>query len=156
MHTYRIGGDRVSSTRVREALAHGDLLTASLLLGRPYGMSGRVAHGDKRGRTIGFPTANVYLHRTSSPVAGVFAVEVEGIADTPVSGIANVGSRPTVDGTRSLLEVHLFDFSGELYGRYVQVSFLKKLREERRFTSVDSLREQILLDVDQARAFFRG
>jgi riboflavin kinase/FMN adenylyltransferase len=156
MHTYRIGGGRVSSTRVREALAHGDLLTASLLLGRPYGMSGRVAHGDKRGRTIGFPTANVYLHRTSSPVAGVFAVEVEGIADTPVSGIANVGSRPTVDGTRSLLEVHLFDFSGELYGRYVQVSFLKKLREERRFTSVDSLREQILLDVDQARAFFRG
>jgi riboflavin kinase/FMN adenylyltransferase len=119
-------------------------------------MSGRVAHGDQRGRTIGFPTANVYLHRASSPVAGVFAVEVEGVADTAVPGIANVGCRPTVDGTRSLLEVHLFDFSGEIYGRYVQVSFLKKLREERRFSSFDTLREQILLDVDQARAFFRG
>jgi riboflavin kinase/FMN adenylyltransferase len=156
MRTYRVGGDRVSSTRVREALAHGDLLTASLLLGRSYAMSGRVAHGDKRGRTIGFPTANVYLHRASSPVAGVFAVEVGGIADTPVHGVANVGTRPTVDGTRSLLEVHLFDFSGDIYGRYVQVGFLKKLRDERRYATFDALREQILRDVEQARAFFRG
>lgn len=156
MHTYRIGGERVSSTRVRDALAHGDLLTASLLLGRDYAMSGRVAHGDKRGRTIGFPTANVYLHRASSPVAGVFAVEVTGLAEAPVQGVANVGSRPTVDGTRSLLEVHLFDFSADIYGRYVQVSFLKKLREERRFDSFDALRGQILRDAERARAFFRG
>ncbi len=155
MRTFRVGDDRVSSTRVREALAHGDLLTASLLLGRPYAMSGRVAHGDKRGRTIGFPTANIFLHRASSPVAGVFAVEVEGLADTPVQGVANVGSRPTVDGTRSLLEVHLFDFEADIYGKYVEVSFLKKLREERRFDSFDALREQILVDAGQARAFFR-
>jgi len=154
MHTYVVGDDRVSSTRVREALAHGDMLTASLLLGRPYAMSGRVAHGDKRGRTIGFPTANVYLHRASSPVAGVFAVEVEGIASAPVPGVANVGSRPTVDGTRSLLEVHLFDFADDIYGKYVQVSFLKKLREERRFASFDALREQIQVDARQARDFF--
>lgn len=156
MHTFRVAGERVSSTRVRDALAHGDLLTASLLLGRDYAMSGRVAHGDKRGRTIGFPTANVYLHRASSPVAGVFAVEVAGLAATPVQGVANVGSRPTVDGTRSLLEVHLFDFSADIYGRYVQVSFLKKLREERRFESFDALRGQILRDAERARAFFRG
>lgn len=156
MHTYRIGGDRVSSTRVREALAHGDLLTASLLLGRPYAMSGRVAHGDKRGRTIGFPTANVYLHRTSSPLAGVFAVEVAGLADTPVRGVANIGTRPTVDGTRSLLEVHLFDFSADIYGRHVEVSFLKKLREEQRFATFEALREQILRDTDRARTFFSG
>jgi riboflavin kinase/FMN adenylyltransferase len=156
MHTYRVGGDRVSSTRVREALAHGDLLTASLLLGRDYAMSGRVAHGDKRGRTIGFPTANVYLHRASSPVAGVFAVEVAGIAEAPVQGVANIGTRPTVDGTRSLLEVHLFDFSADIYGSYVQVSFLKKLREERRFESFDALRGQILRDAERARAYFRG
>ena len=155
MHTFRIGDDRVSSTRIREALAHGDLLTASLLLGRPYAMSGRIAHGDKRGRTIGFPTANVYLHRASSPVAGVFAVEVEGIAAAPVPGVANVGSRPTVDGTRSLLEVHLFDFTDDIYGKYVQVGFLKKLREERRFDSVDALREQIHVDAARARVFFR-
>ncbi|MGB5539389.1 MAG: riboflavin kinase, partial [Gammaproteobacteria bacterium] len=118
-------------------------------------MSGRVAHGDKRGRTIGFPTANIFLHRASSPVAGVFAVEVEGLADTPVQGVANVGSRPTVDGTRSLLEVHLFDFEADIYGKYVEVGFLKKLREERRFDSFDALREQILVDAGQARAFFQ-
>jgi len=155
MHTFRFGDDRVSSTRVRDALSHGDLLTASLLLGRPYAMSGRVAHGDKRGRTLGFPTANVYLHRASSPVAGVFAVEVEGIAGAPVAGVANVGSRPTVDGTRTLLEVHLFDYTNDIYGRYVQVSFLKKLRDERRFASVDALREQIHADAAHARDFFR-
>jgi riboflavin kinase / FMN adenylyltransferase len=155
MRTYCVGDDRVSSTRVREALTHGDLLTASILLGRPYAMSGRVAHGDKRGRLLGFPTANVYLHRASSPVAGVFAVEVEGIADAPVTGVANVGSRPTFDGTRSLLEVHLFDFDADIYGKYVQVSFLRKLREERHFDSLDALREQIRRDASQAREFFR-
>ncbi len=155
MRTYCVGDDRVSSTRVREALIHGDLLTASILLGRPYAMSGRVAHGDKRGRSIGFPTANVYLHRASSPVAGVFAVEVAGIDDAPVTGVANVGCRPTFDGTRSLLEVHMFDFDADIYGKYVQVSFLRKLREERHFDSLDALREQIRCDASQAREFFR-
>jgi len=154
MHTFCMGDERVSSTRVREALEQGDLTAAAILLGRPYAMSGRVAHGDKRGRTIGFPTANVFLHRAASPVSGVFAVEMEGVAAGRVAGVANVGTRPTVDGTRALLEVHLFDFDRDIYGRHVQVSFLKKLREERRFESFEALRQQIHEDAGQARAFF--
>jgi riboflavin kinase/FMN adenylyltransferase len=156
MHTYCLGNDRVSSTRVRDALLRGDLITAATLLGRTYAMSGRVAHGDKRGRTTGFPTANVFLHRTASPVAGVFAVEMEGVDDAPVAGVANVGCRPTVGGTRALLEVHLFDFDRDIYGRHVQVSFLKKIREERRFDSFQALQEQIRLDASEAKDFFRS
>ena len=155
MHTYHSGTERVSSTRVRDALQQGDLDTAALLLGRPYAMCGRVAHGDKRGRTIGFPTANIFLHRASSPLAGVFAVEVAGLGQKPVPGVANVGSRPTVDGTRALLEVHLFDFDRDIYGAHVQVNFCRKLRQERRFESFEALRQQILLDAQQARDFFR-
>jgi len=155
MHTFNIGASRVSSTRIREALRTGDLATAEALLGRSYRMSGRVAHGDKRGRTIGFPTANIYLHRAVTPVDGVFAVEMFGVEGEPVPGVANVGTRPTVDGTRSLLEVHLFDFDRDIYGRHVQVSFLKKLREERRYASFEALKQQILLDAEQARDYFR-
>lgn len=155
MHTFGVDGDRVSSTRIREALAAGDLAAAEKLLGRPYRMCGRVAHGDKRGRSIGFPTANIHLHRQKTPVLGVYAVEMFGLDEEPVAGVANVGSRPTVDGTRSLLEVHLFDFSGDIYGRYVQVDFVHRLREERRFESFEALKMQILRDADQARAFFR-
>lgn len=155
MHTFTIGDKRVSSTRIREMLQSGDLDGAEQLLGRPYRMCGRVAHGDKRGRLIGFPTANIFLHRKATPVEGVFAVELFGVEGEPVQGVANVGSRPTVDGTRSLLEVHLFDFSGDIYGRYVHVDFLHKIREERRFESFDALKEQILLDSEQAREFFR-
>ncbi|MGB5338924.1 MAG: bifunctional riboflavin kinase/FAD synthetase [Gammaproteobacteria bacterium] len=155
MHTFNLGAGRVSSTRVRAALQQGDLATAQALLGRPYRMSGRVAHGDKRGRVIGFPTANIHLHRTASPVAGVFAVEMTGISGEPVAGIANIGSRPTVDGTRALLEVHLFDFERDIYGQHVQVSFLHKLREEQRFDSLDALKRQIEIDVTQARDFIR-
>jgi riboflavin kinase/FMN adenylyltransferase len=156
MHTFCMGDDRVSSTRVREALECGDLVTAQSLLGRPYAMSGRVAHGDKRGRTIGFPTANVFLHRTASPVAGVFAVVMDGVDTAPVAGVANVGSRPTVGGTRALLEVHLFDFDRDIYGRHVQVSFLKKIRDERRFESFEALQQQIRLDAGEAKDFFRS
>ncbi len=156
MHTYCLGDDRVSSTRVRDALMRGDLVAAATLLDRPYAMSGRVAHGDKRGRTIGFPTANVFLHRVASPLSGVFAVEMEGIAAAPVTGVANVGSRPTVGGTRVLLEVHLFDFDRDIYGRHVQVSFLEKIRDERHFDSFEALREQIRRDARQAKDFFRA
>ena len=155
MHSFNIGNVRVSSTRIRDALRTGDLATAESLLGRSYRMSGRVAHGDKRGRTIGFPTANIYLHRAASPVDGVFAVEVFGIEGEPVPGVANVGTRPTVGGTRTLLEVHLFDFDRDIYGRHVQVSFLKKLREERRYDSFEALKQQILVDAEQARDWFR-
>ena len=154
MHTYTLGGARVSSTRIREALQGGDLEQAALLLGRHYRMCGRVAHGSKLGRTIGFPTANIFLHRARTPVDGVFAVEMFGIEGEPVRGVANVGTRPTVDGSRALLEVHLFDFDTDIYGRYVHVDFLHRIREERRFDSFDALKEQILRDAEVARKFF--
>jgi riboflavin kinase/FMN adenylyltransferase len=154
MHTFEIDGMRVSSTRIREALARGDLATAEKLLGRPYRMCGSVAHGDKRGRCIGFPTANIHLHRRATPVQGVFAVEVFGLDREPVEGVANVGIRPTVDGTRSLLEIHLFDFDDDIYGRHVNVDFVHKLRDEQRFESFEALRRQIHDDAQAARAFF--
>ena len=154
MHTFILSGARVSSTRVREALARGGMEEAEQLLGRPYRMCGRVAHGDKRGRTIGFPTANIRLHRKVSPISGVFAVELFGVDGEPWRGVANVGVRPTVQGLRPLLEVHLFDFSGDLYGRHVYVDFLHKLRDERRFESFEALKQQILVDAQQARDFF--
>lgn len=145
---------RVSSSWVREALAAGDTVLATLLLGRPYAVCGRVAHGDKRGRRIGFPTANIHLHRPASPVRGVFAVEVHGVAEGALRGIANVGYRPTVDGTRTQLEVHLLDFQGDLYGRHLRVDFLQRLREERKFDSLDALTAQIARDEAAARDYF--
>ena len=154
IESFNLQGQRVSSTRIREALRSGDLATSELLLGRPYGMTGRVAHGDKRGRTIGFPTANIHLHRPVSPVDGVFAVHMSGIDDEPLAGVANVGTRPTVGGSRSLLEVHLFNFDRDIYGVHVHVSFLKKLREEHHFESFAALKQQIMLDAAQAQAFF--
>lgn len=154
MHSFELDGARVSSTRIREALRAGNVTAAAQMLGRPYRMLGRVAHGDKRGRTIGFPTANLFLHRHSTPVQGVFAVEMYGLDQEPLLGVANVGTRPTVDGTRSLLEVHLFDFSGDIYGRHVAVDFVHKIRDEKRFDSFPELKAQIERDAQQARAFF--
>ena len=160
MHTYVKHDGRVSSTRVREALAHHDLDLAEHLLGRKYSVRGRVVHGDKRGRTIGFPTANVLLRRKVCPLDGVYAVDIPGLvaasSDAPVTGVANVGKRPTVGGTRVQLEVHLFDFSGDLYGREVEVRFLKHIRPEQKFESFDALKQQILSDCDTARAFFKN
>ncbi len=155
MHSFCVDGLRVSSTRIREALAVDDLSTAEKLLGRPYRMCGRVAHGDERGRQLGFPTANIHLHRKSSPVRGVYAVEMFGLDAEPWSGVANVGARPTVGGVRSQLEVHLLDFEQNIYGRYVHVDFLHKLRDERRFASLAELTAQITHDVEAARAFHR-
>ncbi len=154
MHTFALDEKRVSSTRVREALGAGDLNAAEKLLGRIYRMSGRVAHGDKKGRTIGFPTANIHLHRINTPLRGVFAVELFGIEGEPLPGVANLGTRPTVGGMKTLLEVHLFDFEGDIYGAHVHVNFLRKLRDERRFDSFDELKAQILVDAEQAQAFF--
>jgi riboflavin kinase/FMN adenylyltransferase len=156
MPTVDAGGERVSSTRIRQALAEADFTTAARMLGRPFAISGRIGHGDKRGRSIGFPTANIQLRRRSVPVSGVFAVEVAGIRDVPLAGVANVGTRPTVDGTRSLLEFHLFDFDADIYGKHVDVTFRYKLRDERRFASLDELKTQIGRDVEQGRAFFRA
>ena len=149
-------GSRISSTRIREALQDGDLAHAERCLGRRYRICGRVAHGHKRGRTIGFPTLNVALLRRSTPLRGVFAVQVFGLADGPLPGVANIGNRPTLEGDdRFLLEVHLFDFADEVYGRHVEVDFIQRIRDEHRFESFDALREQIGRDVRRAREIHR-
>ena len=157
-HSCMYKDSRISSTRIREALNNGDLAETKNMLGRDYSMCGRVAHGDKRGRTIGFPTANIYLHRITSPIYGVYAVELHSddprISGVSLKGVANVGQRPTVDGTRTLLEVHLFDFYKEIYGAHVQVRFIHKIRDEQRFDSLEALKAQINVDAEQARAFF--
>ena len=153
LHTIKHADERVSSTRIREALARGDLEQARHLLGRPYRICGRVAHGDKRGRTIGFPTANIHLHRRVSPVTGVYAVWVCGVGDDALPAVANVGKRPTVGGVDSRLEVHLFDFDGDLYGAHLQVEFWLKLRDEQRFESFNALKEQIARDAAAARQY---
>lgn len=152
-HSYMIDGERVSSTRVRQALSWGDLELAARLLGRPYDMCGRVAHGDQRGRTLGFATANIHLHRRATPVYGVYAVLMSGPGLKPWPGVANVGRRPTVQGVREQLEVHLLDFQGDLYGKHVKVDFLRYLRPERRFESLNALRLQIQKDEQEARAW---
>ena len=149
-------GERVSSTRIREALGDGDMETAAGLLGRPYHMSGRVAHGNKRGRSLGYPTANIHLKRRQTPLMGIFAVEV-AFPETPepgrLSGVASIGVRPTFGGGQCLLEVHLFDFDRDIYGQHVDVYFLRKLRDEQRFDTVEALVAQMGVDVEQAREF---
>lgn len=155
MPTFLVAGERVSSTRVRQALAVGDHELASQLLGHPYCMQGRVCHGDKLGRQLGFPTANIHLHRKRTPVHGVYTVYMHGLTDKPLPGVANVGERPTIDGTRTLLEVHLLAFNQDIYGRYVTVEFCEKLREEERYSSLESLQEQIAKDVAVAKEYFQ-
>ncbi|MFZ5757684.1 MAG: bifunctional riboflavin kinase/FAD synthetase [Pseudomonadota bacterium] len=149
-----VDGERVSSTLVREALAAGNLARAETLLGHPYEITGRVRHGDARGRTIGFPTANLALHRRRTPLAGVYAVEVRGLDDSLRTGVANIGRRPTVDGVDERLEVHIFDFSGQIYGRHLAVRFCLRLRDEMRFDGLDALKAQIARDAAAARGFF--
>jgi len=153
LHTIKLGDERVSSTRIREALARGDLEQARHLLGRPYRICGRVAHGDERGRSIGFPTANINLHRRRSPLRGVFAVEVHGLDQAPLPGVANIGKRPTVQGTEERLEVHLFDFDRTIYGAHLAVEFRLRLRDEQRFESFQALKTQIGRDAAAAREF---
>lgn len=154
MATVKVEGERVSSTRVRKALADGDHALVKRLLGRPYYMLGKIQHGDKLGRQLGFPTANIFLHRKLAPVSGVYAVLMHDVADQPLPGAANVGSRPTVDGTKTLLEVHLIDFDQDIYGRYVKVEFCEKLREEMRYPNLDLLKDQIAKDVALTRKYF--
>ena len=152
--TVKVRGERVSSTRVRQALKAGDHLLAKALLGHPYTMMGRIRQGDQRGRKWGFPTANIDLHRSLTPVKGVYHVYVHGIASKPLPGVANVGVRPTVDGTRTLLEVHLHDFNQEIYGRYVSIEFCEKWRDEVQFSNVVLLKQQIAADVLASRQYF--
>ncbi|OBS09498.1 bifunctional riboflavin kinase/FAD synthetase [Acidihalobacter prosperus] len=150
--TYELGGERVSSTRIRHALAAGDLEHARELLGRPYTLSGRVRHGDARGRTIGFPTANIALPTGTSPLRGVFAVTVTSEEGLNGRGVANIGTRPTVDGRHALLEVHLLGFEGNLYHQHLCVSLQRKIRDEQRFDSLDALVHQIRRDASLAEA----
>ena len=153
--SYQIAGLRVSSTLIRDALNAGDLAKAEQLLGHNYSICGRVAHGDKRGRTIGFPTANIQMFRKNTPINGVFAVTMSGIDGLVFEGVANVGNRPTVDGgSKVILETYLFDFDKEIYGRYVEVHFHKKIRDELRFDSLEELKAQILKDVAETKKIF--
>lgn len=154
-----VDGIRVSSTAVRDALAAGDCARAGRYLGRPYSISGRVVRGDQLGRTLGYPTANVQLKHNRPPVEGIFAVEVQGADDDEnrmLRGAASLGVRPTVkaSGAAAVLEVYLFDFNKEIYGRHVRVKFLHKLRNEEKFSSLETLKRQIALDVDNANAYF--
>ncbi len=149
-------GERVSSSAVRAALESGDLRRAEEFLGRPYTMSGRVAHGEGLGRTLGFPTANIVLRRRA-PLAGIFVVEAE-LEEThrKLRGAASVGRRPTIrEHAQPLLEVHLLDFEGDLYGRHLRVTFLEKLRAEQKFDGLGALRAAIAADVMQAKDYFR-
>lgn len=146
--------ERISSTRIRDALKLGQLELAADMLGHAYNICGRVAHGDKRGRTIGFPTANIKLFHRNIPLSGVYIVQMQ-FDDRTVNGVANIGKRPTVDGINVQLEVHLFDFAEDIYGHHVCVDFLRKIREEQKFDSLDALQSQIQLDSEQARDFFK-
>jgi riboflavin kinase/FMN adenylyltransferase len=149
-------GSRISSTRVREALARADFAEAAELLGRPYAICGRVMHGEKRGRGLGFPTANVRLARPKAALHGIFAVKCFGAATRGLEGVASLGMNPavTVRGPATL-EAFLFDFSGDLYGRRLTIEFVKKLRDEAHFASLDELAAQIQRDCDAAREHFR-
>jgi len=150
----RSGETRVSSSAIRDALARGELERAAEMLGRPYTISGRVAHGDKRGRSLGFPTANLIL-RHKPALSGIFAARMRGLGDAPRAGAASLGVRPTIEpGGRPVLEVFVFDFDQDIYGRRVSVEFLRKLRDEERYSDLAALTRQIGLDVAQAREYF--
>lgn len=153
-HSICLDETRISSTAIRKALTSNQLAFAQAMLGRPYQICGRIAHGDKRGRTIGFPTANIKLRRHATPLSGVYAVSLHGLTDLPLNGVANIGKRPTVDGHTLQLEVHLFNFNQTIYGREVCVEFHHKLRDEQRFESFDALKQQIQKDSKQAQDFF--
>jgi riboflavin kinase/FMN adenylyltransferase len=149
--TFELDGRRVSSSWVRDDLADGELVKAAELIGRPYCIQGRVARGSRLGHSIGFPTANIPLRRLSTSLSGVYAVRLRGLRATAEAGVANLGTRPTVNGSEKLLEVHLFDFDQNIYGRHVSVEFVHKLRDEQHFESLQALKEQIARDASAAR-----
>ena len=152
-HTHSLEAERISSSLIREALQTDNLTLAEKLLGKPYSIAGRVAHGNKLGRTIGFPTANIMLNRLVTPIQGVYAVQVE-TKSGKFNGVANVGNRPTINGSKPLLEVHIFDFNQAIYGEAIEVSFLHKIRNEIKFPSFEELKAQIRKDYEQAVKFF--
>jgi riboflavin kinase/FMN adenylyltransferase len=155
--TLSMDGERVSSTRIRDALESADFAEAERLLGRAYSISGKVIYGRQLGRTLGTPTANLQLHRLRAPLSGVYAVDVSGAGLDGVQGVANVGVRPTVDDSiKANLEVHLLDREIALYGQHIEVTFRHKLRDELKFGSVDELRDNIARDIENARAWLNG
>ena len=156
MYTLVFEDIRISSTRIRECLAEGDFLLAESLLGHPYSIIGKVVYGRQLGRTLGVPTANIQLHRYVAPIAGVYACETE-IDGMLVPGVANVGVRPTIDAStpRPILEVHMFNFNANLYGKTVKVIFRHKIRNEKKFDGLDELKKAIRADIDEAQSFFR-
>ena len=149
--TYNDDSGRISSTRIRQHLAKGELTAATQLLGAPFVLSGRIRHGDKRGRTIGFPTANLRIQDNIAAMNGVYAVTVKGLADTQLTGVANLGNRPTVGGTETRLEVHIFDFSQTVYGEHILVELQAFIRPEQRFEDFAALTTQIEKDAIRAR-----
>lgn len=159
-NTCSFAGERISSTRIRQALANDDLNLARELLGRDYAISGRVVHGDKRGKSLGFPTANMELHRLHSPVAGVYVTRVhimrcrQGADETIHPAVTSVGTRPMFDGEGMRLETHILDFDESLYAKHIRVVFLKKLRAEDNFSNVDDLIKAIATDIENARQYF--
>ena len=155
MPTVEVDGERVSSTRLRSVLEAGDFATAERLLGRPYAMTGKVVYGRQLGATIGVPTANLQLNRVRAPLAGVYVVEVGGLGAGLRPAVANVGTRPTVgDGIKANLEVHLLDFGQNVYGRTIEVVFRRRIRDERKFASLDELKARIEADIAEARTCF--
>lgn len=151
MASVMVDGARVSSTRIRERLASGNMAGAARLLGRDFSMYGRVVRGQALGRTLGFPTANIRLHRRTTPIQGIFAVRATGAGLTSQPGVASIGTRPTVGGVETLLEVHVFDFQGDLYGRHLDITFVAKLRDEEKFDDLDAMTVQMHEDARQAR-----
>jgi riboflavin kinase/FMN adenylyltransferase len=145
------GGERISSSGVRAALARADFAAARRLLGRPYSMRGRVMPGTRLGRKLGFPTANLPLERRRAPLAGIFAVRVHGVAAGALPAVASLGTRPTIGGTEALLEAHVFDFSADLYGREIEVEFAAKIRDEECFATLEALTQQMQRDASEAR-----
>ena len=155
MPSVDVSGLRVSSTAVREFLARGQLVDAARLLGRSYSISGRVVRGDQIGRKLGFPTANVQMKHNRPPLFGIFIAQMHGLPEGTLAGAASLGVRPTVTGAgRPVLEIHLFDLDREIYGTHVQIEFLERLREERKYADLKALTSQIALDVEQARGWF--
>ncbi len=144
-------GAPISSTRIRNALASGDFEAAARLLGRPYAIGGRVIRGNRLGRTLGYPTANLRFGGKAPPLSGIFAVQVRGVGPDPLPAVASFGTRPTVGGREPLLEAHLFDFDGDLYGRRIQIEFRARLRDEQTFADLPTLVEQMHRDAAQAR-----
>ena len=147
----RLDGERVSSTRIRTALQAGDFTSAARLLGRSYAIGNRVVHGRQLGRTLGFPTANLRFDGKTPPLSGIFATWVHGVGARPWPSVSSFGTRPTVNGVEPLLEAHLFDFDGDLYGRRIEVEFVAKLRDEEKFDTLPALVVQMQRDAAQAR-----